>query len=387
MVVPDQNLGGQIIQTSDGGYTVSGRTNSYGAGNEDLYLLKLDVAGNVSWSTTVGSVGPEYAGAMVQTPNGDYLLSGTTQTSSLSYTNIYIAKINSAGTLLWTKEIGGPLSEWVSGMINSTDGGYILTGVTYSYGEGNEDVYLVKLDSAANLMWTRTVGGPFNDTAEDIIQTADGGYITVGSTISFGEGAFDMYVVKFNAAGAISWTKTIGNDIYNSASSVIQTADGYIICGITETDITGDDIYLVKLDDLGNTCSTCLQSTGGLSGSGGTMIASTGTTGTGVISGTGGNSGSGGTVTSACQTLETAEINAGFEFTAYPNPTSGKLILSGNKNKAEVKVYTITGAQILNQKLSAGTTTLDLSTQPNGVYFILITSDDKTHFQKIILQK
>jgi hypothetical protein len=166
-------------------------------------------------------------------------------------------KLDSSGNVIWTKTIGGSSSDFATSIIQSSDGGYVVAGGTSSFGAGSADIYVVKLDSSGNVIWTKTIGGSNDDEARSIIQSSDGGYIVAGWTSSFGAGSDDFYVVKLDSAGNVLWTKTIGG-IGDEAwgDSIIQSSDGgYVVVGHTRSfGAGGADIYVVKMDDNGNVC-------------------------------------------------------------------------------------------------------------------------------------
>jgi len=186
------------------------------------------------------------------------------------------------------KAIGGPEGEWSHSLIQTSDGGYAIAGYTESFGAGKEDVYVVKLDANGNLQWTKTIGGPESEWGKSLIQTCDGGYAIAGATKSFGAGEDDVYVVKLDANGNLQWTKTIGGRSVEKGSSLVQTSDGgYAIAGETESFGAGNgDVYVVKLDRNGDACCAVsqtsrvgsggrLRSAAPSIGSGGTLTAST----------------------------------------------------------------------------------------------------------------
>ena len=133
------------------------------------------------------------------------------------------------------KAIGGKNRDWSSSLIQTSDSGYAIAGFTTSFGSGDEDVYVVKLDANGNLQWTKTIGGPASEEGYSIIQTSDGGYAIAGYTTSFGAGlSSDAYLVKLDAKGNLQWTKTIGGEYADEGLSLIQTSDGgYVIAGYT----------------------------------------------------------------------------------------------------------------------------------------------------------
>jgi uncharacterized delta-60 repeat protein len=243
-----------ITQSSDGGYVVAGRTTSFGAGSFDFYVVKLDSAGNVEWTKTIGGSDWDEAYSIIQSSDGGYVVAGETSSFGAGGFDFYVVKLDSAGNVEWTKTIGGSYSDVAYSIIQSSDGGYVVAGYTESFGAGGRDIYVVKLDSAGNVQWTKNIGGRSIDEVWSIIQSSDGGYVVAGETLSFGAGGFDFYVVKLDSAGNVEWTKTIGGSYSDVAYSIIQSSDGgYVVAGYTQSfGAGGRDIYVVKLDSAGN---------------------------------------------------------------------------------------------------------------------------------------
>ena len=244
--------GYSVIQTSDGGYALAGLTISFGAGSDDAYLVKTDSSGNMQWNKTYGGVGSEYAFSVVQTSDGGYALAGETYLGPSS-DDAYLVKTDSSGNMQWSKTYGGAKTDRFNSIVRTRDGGYALTGFTYSFGAGIDDVYLVKTDSSGNLQWNKTFGGTGYDGAYSLVQTSDNGYVLTGSTTSFGASNGGVYLVKTGSSGNLQWNKTYGNNVLGQ--SVIQTSDGgYAVAGWTTAASggTGIDAYLVKTDGTGN---------------------------------------------------------------------------------------------------------------------------------------
>jgi hypothetical protein len=244
--------GYSLIQTSDGGYAIAGYTKSFGAGEADVYVVKLDANGNLQWTKTIGGKKFEVGLSLIQTSDGGYAIAGITTSFGAGLSDVYVVKLDANGNLQWTRTIGGSGDEIGNSLIQTSDGGHVIAGLTYSFGAGEADVYVVKLDAHGNLQWTKTIGGPGGEIGISLIQTSDGGYAIAGATYSFGVVNLDIYVVKLDAKGYIQWTKTIGGPAVESGSSLIQTSDGgYAIAG--DTGRPGEwDIYVVKLDAKGN---------------------------------------------------------------------------------------------------------------------------------------
>jgi len=279
---PASEEGNSLIQTSDGGYVIAGYTSSFGAGQLDVYVVKLDANGNLQWTKTIGGKKADVGTSLIQTSDGGYAIAGFTESFGAGEWDVYVVKLDAKGNLQWTKTIGGPESEIGNSLIQTSDGGYAITGTTGSFGTGKAAVYVVKLDAKGNLQWTKTIGGPESEVGNSLIQTSDGGYAITGTTGSFGAGEADVYVVKLDANGNLQWTKTIGAKNKNySKSSLIQTSDGgYAIAGHTESFGAGKwDVYVVKLDKNGNAC--CAVSQTSRVGSGGRLRSATSSIGSG----------------------------------------------------------------------------------------------------------
>jgi len=243
-----------VQQTSDGGYIVAGGTTSFGAGwDADIFLIKTDASGNVQWAKTYGGTGWDYASSVQQTSDGGYVVAGYTNSFGASG-DILLIKTDANGNIIWAKTYGGTSSDWASSVQQTSDGGYIVVGTTYSFGAGGDDIFLIKTDANGNIIWAKTYGGTNGEGASSVQQTSNGGYIVAGYTLSFGAGySSDVFLVKTDANGNVQWAKTYGGANMDYASSVQQTSDGgYIVAGYTGSFGAGSDIFLIKTDANGN---------------------------------------------------------------------------------------------------------------------------------------
>jgi len=243
------DYGSSVQQTTDGGYIIAGYTESFGAGNGDVYLIKTDSNGNIVWDRTFGGYPPDEGYFAQQTTDGGYVITGLTYTGY----NVYLIKTDSNGNSVWEKTFGDNMREYGNSVQQTTDGGYVLVGVTESFGAGMFDVYLVKTDSNGNKQWEKTFGGSEDDEGVSVKQAADGGYIMAGYTESFGAGNGDVYLIKTDSEGNEIWSRIFGGIEHDTGRSVQQTADGgYIIAGYTESFGGGNsDVYLIKTDSDG----------------------------------------------------------------------------------------------------------------------------------------
>ncbi len=257
----DLDYGYSLQQTRDGGYVVAGYTWSFGAGDLDVYLIKTDSIGDTLWSRTYGGSGLDIAWSVQQTTDGGYIVAGYTMSFGAGDEDLYLVKTDSSGDILWTRTYGGEATDRCYSVQQMTDGGYILAGLTYSPSSWwDDDMCLIKTDSTGDPLWTRTYG--WSDTHESgasVQQTEDGGFIVAGWTDAFfDESAWDVYLVKTDSGGNIQWSHTYGGSGFDIAWSVQQTTDGgYVVAGYTESfGAGGGDVYLIKTNSTGDTLWT-----------------------------------------------------------------------------------------------------------------------------------
>ncbi len=265
-----------ITATSDGGFALTGITTSYGANGGDIWMMKFNSTGTFQWGRIIALDNYREAGnAIIQTYDGGYAIAGWVQRGT--HTDIGVVKLDASGNLQWTQRIGGAGMENAYAIIQTQDSGFAVVGYTTSFGQGGRDVYLVKLDNAGNIQWTRTIGGSADDEGHALIQTSDGGLAIAGWTRSVGGAGAGQraYVVKLDANGDLQWTQAIQVGALASAEGIVQNSDGtYVIAGYTSSSGNPNsdmDLFLVKLSAHGalmNCPGLCESSSGGAIGSG-----------------------------------------------------------------------------------------------------------------------
>ncbi len=249
-----------VQPTSDGGYVLAGGTNSFGLQSYGVYLIKTDANGDEAWSRTFGGTDidgwrREEAMSVQQTSDGGYIVAGYTESLGEWYHDVYLVKTDANGDEIWSKTFGGPGGQDTAYCVQQTaDGGYILAGYRYIFSPPSSDAILIKTDANGDKVWSRTFGGSDFDGAYSVQQTSDGGYIVAGDTWSFGAGLNDVYLIKTDANGDRAWSRTFGGpDRKEAAGSVQQTSDGgYIVAAQTTSIFDAVDVYLVKTDQNGN---------------------------------------------------------------------------------------------------------------------------------------
>jgi hypothetical protein len=249
----EYDYGMSAKQTTDKGYIVGGSTSSFGNGNSDMYAVKTDSMGIPKFQNTFGGINIDRGTCIRQTSDNGYIIAGYTNSFGAGGYDIYLVKTDALLQTQWTKTYGG--SDWDFGncVEQTTDGGYIICGGTYSYGEGDEDYYLIKTNSIGDTLWTKTFGGTKEDIAKSVVQTTDGGYILTGTTKSLGDSLGDFYTIKTNSLGDTTWTNKYGGTLLDYGNDVLESRyGGYIVGGETQSfGLTNSDGVIVKLSPLG----------------------------------------------------------------------------------------------------------------------------------------
>jgi hypothetical protein len=256
----DQTYGGNnndhcfsIQPTTDGCFILAGLTCSFGDPNGDVYLIKIDELGNLIWERTFGGSAYDSGWIARQTTDGGYIISGWTLSFGAAMKDVYVVKTDQDGNLEWQNLYGGSNHDYGRGVCQTADGGYVIGGSTSSYGNDHQ-IYLLKTDSQGNMQWENNFGGAVYDISLSLELTTDGGFILSHVTSSFGVADYNMYIVKTNSFGALEWQQTFGGIGYDNSRWTIQTLDGgFISCGLTASYGAGaNDVYLVKMDSQGS---------------------------------------------------------------------------------------------------------------------------------------
>ena len=185
---------------------MAGETLSFGAGSYDAWVFKLDATGNIEWQKTYGGPRWDRAWSVQQTSDGGYIVAGFTQSFGAGGQDFWVLKLDASGNVEWQKTYGGPADDRALWVVEADDGGYAVVGTTASFGAGYSDIWLLKLDASGNVEWEKTYGGRLIDGAASVRQTSDGGYVVAGLSRSFGASQIggdleDMWVLKLDPMG------------------------------------------------------------------------------------------------------------------------------------------------------------------------------------------
>jgi type IX secretion system substrate protein len=427
-----------IIQTTDGGFIFTGNTsssngdlsNTINHGDGDAWVCKLNDTGGVQWSKCYGGSLQDYGESIVQTTDGGYIFAGFTYSNDGDVhgnhgtdVDYWVVKLNDTGAIQWSKCYGGSSLDEAYSIVQTTDGGYIVAGYTDSgdgdvtgYSGPNSEEWIVKIDSLGNIQWEKCFGGNTGGTAAySIIQTSDGGYLTVGNAngnggiVTGNHGGNDYWLVKLTDTGDVQWQKCYGGSSDDIAYTVVKTIDGkYAIGGYSVSnngEVTGNhgdnDFWIVKLDTNGTLLWE--QSYGGIldeqahsmiaTNDNGLAITGISTSNSDEVTGYHGGVADYWVVKLNPDSITgIKEINNNEGVRVYPNPVSETLTIRdyelGIRN-GEIEITDVMGGEVYHSQFSTVNSqlfTIDVSDFSNGMYFYRITSDKETMQGKFIKQ-
>lgn len=381
----DYDAGYSVRETSDGSIVICGETSSFNA-RWHAYMLKLASDGTLQWTKTFGiTQNGSSAADLLETSDKGFILAGMTAKADNSGGDFYVIKTDSSGNMQWNRIYGGPNDNEAHSICQTHDGGFVIVGETQSFGPNGFNMYAVKIKSNGDTAWTKTFGGNSIDVAYGVSITKDSGFIIVGHSSSFWQNP-TTYLVKIDSTGKLGWSKTYGDQYPGAGYAVRETRYGYIICG-SKSNGTADQLCLIQTDSLGNAgCNTQSPSTN--VGSGG-----------GISSG--GIQGGGGIendypvqVLSYSQENSLCPTNVAIASTStnkknlliYPDPSSGKFTISGVSGDSEIKVYDSFGQLVVSKNHFDKVAEIDISNQAQGVYFVYVISKTSVETQKIAIQ-
>jgi len=256
----DSDYAFSVKQTSDGGYIIVGYSRSFSSDwctsnwCREIYLIRTDDVGDTMWTKTYSGTDTDEGFDVEQTNDGGFIVASTTKSFGNNNSHIGVIKTDADGSLIWSRAYGGMYGGWGFDVELTSDGGYVFLGTEHNFDANTKsDIFVVKTDSIGDTLWTRTYGGSENEMCGSIIQTPDGGYAIVGGTLSFGQGDEDGLLIKLDVNGILLWATTFGDSLYERGQSIEATFDnGFIIGGTTKSFGFGnDDVYVVRMNDSG----------------------------------------------------------------------------------------------------------------------------------------
>ncbi|MHA1969853.1 MAG: hypothetical protein ACW964_18915 [Candidatus Hodarchaeales archaeon] len=297
----EQTVGGHafelartVIKTNDNGYIAAGNTESYGAGDSDAFIVKLDASGNLLWNKTFGGVDYDSINEISDTADGNFVLTGETRSFGTGGKDLWLLKIDTDGNLLWNKTFGLADADWGTALVRSGDNIYVtgfyhpvfgavgeflllkmdqdgnfLWNKTYGYRAGYEiitvnndgllitgsssenDYKILRVDDEGNELWRKSFGGYGNDYCDQAISTPDGGFLIGGHTLSFGSGGQEAWLIKIDQDGNHEWNKTFGGVLDDYTNALLNYQDGGYLVVIHTINQGNGDNWIIKLNGSG----------------------------------------------------------------------------------------------------------------------------------------
>ena len=390
----------EVIETNDGGYLMCGESNTYGSGIYGALLVKTSNSGQLEWQKKFFGDYSAMARDVIQVDDERYIFCGTTHPESTYDGDVFLVKTNLLGDTIWSKKYGGQQRDFAMSMVRSNDGGIMICGGSKSYGNGVEDIYVIKTDLDGNLLWEKTYGSHYYDVGKKIIQTQDGGYLVLGTSTNSSAMFLNAIFVRIDADGNEIWTKYFNDTDDIWAMSVAEIpGDGYVACGTIRK--PGSNLYeviLLNLDMDGNEIWTKEFGIAGNKINMGTDIITTLDGGLAICGYTKPDvnvdyydlllikTDNMGIVTS----VNTIDKTGAKQLAISPNPNTGKFNIDIPKGTTSIQIYDSKGNMILTENVAETSEksirAFDLSSFGKGMYFIKACVESKVYTEKIVVQ-
>ena len=239
-----------IEPSSDGGYIIAGSTDSFGAGRNDAWIIKLSEDGLIESQKTYGGKGGDTSRTVRQTVDGGYVVAGMTNSFSNGRSDVWVMKFDSEGLMEWHKGYGSSNHEMAHSIEPAADGGYLVGGYTTSFGAQLKDYFVIKLTEAGTLEWAKRYGGPGDDVIRTVKQISNGDYLIAGFTHSFGTNG-DIMILRLEGDGDVVWQKRYGGGKFEEPSTILEVPGGYIIMEQSTSFSKNTDGWIFKIDGAG----------------------------------------------------------------------------------------------------------------------------------------
>ncbi len=243
-----------VVRTTDGNFVAVGETRSFSeTGDTDVYVIKFNTKGELIWEKAFGGGMKDFAKDVVATSDGGVLIAGASESFGDTYLDAYILKVNKNGKEEWAKVLGGERDDIANSLALTSDGGFVIAGVSESYKNGSKNFYIIRFDSHAKQKWTKIYGQESEDIAYGVVATKDGSCVVAGKTKSFGSKRSDIMVIKVASNGKLIWQRLFGYKEKEWANAITKTDDGFMIAGTTNSFGHGKfDFYVMQLDKQGH---------------------------------------------------------------------------------------------------------------------------------------
>jgi len=254
-LVWEKNIGGErdefaggIAGTDDGGALVVGSSESYGEGDKNVYIAKLDKNGKLISAHTVGGIKDDVAKALTRTRDGQFVMVGYREIERAGDADFFVMKMDQNGKKIWAETYGGEYEDTLEGVTATVDGGIVAIGKTRSYGSEQSDLTVMKYDAKGKLIWHKIYGFKYYDYGNAVATTRDGGFILAGGTNSLGKGNHSVYILALNRSGELIWSHVYGDERKDIAHGAARMSDGsVIVVGESNSFRREKNFYMIKL--------------------------------------------------------------------------------------------------------------------------------------------
>ena len=432
-----------IIQTKDGGFAVAGYTasrdgdvsGSHDTGSGywgDYWVVKLSAAGAIQWQKCLGGTFQDLGSSIIQTADQGFAIAGSTTSSDGDVTgyhnsgDFWIVKLNASGDLAWEKALGGDNQDGASSIIQTSDSGLVVAGLTGSTdgdvtgNNGGWDGWILKLNASGDLQWQKCVGGSSYDYAESILSTSDGGFIAAcythsnDSDVSGNHGGLgDAWIVKLSSTAQIQWQKCIGGSGTDFPLSIIHTTDGgFAVAGYTtsnDCDVSGNhggsDGWVIKLTAEGGIqWQKCIGGSGddvaesiSQTANGDLVVAGYTKSNNGDVSGNHGSNDVWVVKLSAASgvTVEDHRFESSLSLSNSPNPFRSSTIIEyalAAQLPVKLEIFDALGETVRSPESSIQAPgkhaiTVDLADARNGVYYCRLQAGDHVETRPLVMQR
>ncbi|WP_297477738.1 WD40 repeat domain-containing protein [Thermococcus sp.] len=244
----DDEYTNTVAIAPNGGIITAGSTSSSGAGNADVWVMRLSASGRIKWQKAYGGTGDDEAYAIALTPNGDIVVTGYTESFGAGDWDAWILRLNGKGGIVWQRTYDGRKSDEANSVVIASNGDIIVAGDTSSFSAGGSDFWVLRLNGNGKPEWSRSYGGKKDDYANAVSLTPGGDIIVAGSTYSFGAGGKDIWVLRLSGRGSVEWEKTYGETHDDTASGVAVAPNGdIVIAGQTYSIGSGTEAWVLRL--------------------------------------------------------------------------------------------------------------------------------------------
>lgn len=249
----NEDHGYSVVESVDGGFIISGWTLSFGVSGYDFLMIRTDSEGNVEWIKTHGGKGYDDAYSILKCQDDRYIIAGVTDSYGSGDRDILVIEINGEGEVLMSKTYGSECWEGAYNIIDTPDGNFLITGFIDSTGMGDCNVYVVKIDNDGNLLWENVYGKGMNSTGRYSTPALDRGYLIAGTLSQTMGMQEDILIIKIDSSGNQEWVNSYGGADWENVREILKISDGYLVVGSTRSYGNGDyDVLLMKIDENGN---------------------------------------------------------------------------------------------------------------------------------------